>query len=77
MRSAVEGLFPFSRLLPSVVSSSRPGFGKGVIGLVTFLRRLGGGGLGFPSSLVFSGRAGVNFSLSLAEGWDLASPFVP
>lgn len=47
VRSAVEELFPFSRLLPSTVSSSRPGFGKDVIGLVTFLRPLGG--LEFPS----------------------------
>lgn len=66
VRSAVEELFPFSRLLPSTVSLSRPGFGRDVIGLVTFLRPLGG--LGFPSGLIFAGRGGVNQLVTFPKG---------
>lgn len=77
MRSAVEGLFPFSRLLPSAVSSSRPGFGKGVIGLVTFLRRLGVGVWDFLRVWSFRAAQGLTSACHFPEGWDLASPCVP
>lgn len=67
--SAAEGLIPCSQL-QGAVSSSRPGLGKGEIGLATFLKHLGD--WGFLRICSVRAAEGLTPARHFSEGWDLA-----